>query len=373
MWINGDLMVSNDVIASPLQDYFVTLGFNDDHSNGKPVIKYFSSPEEELNSLYNGVGLVDLSANGILELSGKDVLDFLHRITTNSLRTLPKEGIGRTIFTTEKGRIIDTSVIWNFDNYQILFCSGANKPKIKNWIEKYVISDDVKINDTPGKYFLFQLVGPQADSFITLICGKTVNNLQPDTFKVVNCDGMMFFAAKFIDHKGDPLYWVLADIFNGQKLISFLNDNRGPFDFNFIGEDAWNSYRIEQGIPVAPNEINDQYNPHEVNLLDRVSFTKGCYIGQEVIARLDTYDKVQKHLYGVMFPEPVSLNEQFQLFDDKGNEAGLLTSSAWSYKLNKQIGLAVIKKAYLQEGLQLKAQNSSKSITVTLCSIPFKK
>ena len=365
-------MVSNDVLASPLQDYFVSLGFNVDHTNGKKVIKYFSSPEAEINSLNNGVGLVDLSADGILELRGKDVLDFLHRITTNSLKDLQKEGIGKTIFTNEKGRIIDAAAIMNFDDYQILVCSGANKMKIKNWIEKYIISDDVKVQDTPGKYILFQLVGPQADSFITLICGNYVNTIQADMFKVINGEGMMFFTAKFIDENGNPLYWILSDILNGQKLVSYLFSNQEPFDFNFIGEEALNSYRIEQGIPVAPYELNDQYNPHEVNLLGMVSFTKGCYIGQEVIARLDTYDKVQKQLFGVAFPEPVGFNEHFHLYDNDV-EVGAVTSTAYSYKFKKHIGLGIIRKAYLEDGVQLLARNPSKSMTVTLQSLPFKK
>ena len=366
-------MVSNDVVTSPLQDYFVSLGYNVDQIDGKKTIKYFSSPETEINSLYNGVGLVDLSANGIIELRGKDVLDFLNRISTNSLKDLPKEGIGKTIFTTEKGRIIDTATVLNFDDYQILICSDVNKMKIKNWIEKYIISDDVKVTDTPGKYILFQLVGPQADSFITLICGNYVNIIQANKFKVINGEGMMFFTAKFIDEKGNPLYWVLADIQNGQKLISYLNTNQGIFDFNFIGEEAWNSYRVEQGIPAAPNEINDQYNPHEVNLLDRVSFTKGCYIGQEVIARLDTYDKVQKKLFGIIFPIPVETNEQFLLYNDDDLEVGSVTSAAYSYKFKKYLGLGVIRKAYLLEGAQLKARNATKSMTVSLQNIPFKK
>ena len=366
-------MVSNDVITSPLEDYFASLGFNVDQTNGKKVIKYFSSPETEINSLNNGVGLIDLSANGILELRGKDVLDFLNRITTNSIKDLPKEGIGKTIFTTEKGRIIDTAAILNFDDYQILVCSCANKLKIKNWIEKYIISDDVKVVDALGKYILFQLVGPQADSFITLICGNYVNNIQTDKFKVISCDGMMFFTAKFIDTKGNPLYWVLADIPNGQQLISYLNSTIGPFDFNFIGEEAWNSYRIEQGIPLAPFEINDQYNPHEVNLLNSVSFTKGCYIGQEVIARLDTYDKVQKQLTGIVFPEPMENNGQILLYNDALLEVGYVTSTAWSYKFKKQIGLGVVRKAFLGDGVQLIAKNAVKSMKVTLQTLPFKK
>jgi folate-binding protein YgfZ len=319
------------------------------------------------------VGLVDLSANGILELRGKDVLDFLNRITTNSIKDLPKEEIVKTIFTTEKGRIIDTATILNFDDYQILVCSGVNKMKIKNWIEKYIISDDVKVSDVPSKYILFQLTGPQADSFITLIGGNYVNNVQTNKFKVINSEDMMFFAAKFIDEKGNPMYWVLADNQNGLNLISYLHSNISLFDFNFIGEEAWNSYRIEQGIPAAPFEINDQHNPHEVNLLDRVSFTKGCYIGQEVIARLDTYDKVQKQLFGIIFPEPVENNEQFLLYDDKDEEVGTVTSAAFSYKYKKYMGLGVIRKAYLGDGVQLIARNASKSMTVSLQSLPFKK
>ena len=366
-------MVSNDVITSPLQDYFVSIGYSFDQINGKKIFNHFSSPEQEINSLYNGVGLVDLSANGIIELRGKDVLDFLHRITTNSLKDLPKEGIEKTIFTTEKGRIIDTATILNFDDYQILVCSGVNKMKIMNWFEKYIISDDVKVTDTPGKYILFQLVGPQADSFITLICGNYVNSIQPNKFKVINGEGMIFFTAKFIDERGNPLYWVIADNQNGQKLISYLNSNMGPFDFSLIGEEAWNSYRIEQGIPAAPYEINDQFNPHEVKLLDLVDFKKGCYIGQEIIARLDTYDKVQKQLFGVIFPEPVGNNEQFLLYDDEQKEVGAITSTAYSYKYMKYLGLGVIRKAYLTDGAHLTAKHLAKSMIVTLQSLPFKK
>jgi tRNA-modifying protein YgfZ len=365
--------VPNDVLISPLQDYFVSLGFNVDHTNGRKAIKYFSSPEAESNSLYDGVGLIDLSDNGILELRGKDVLDFLNRISTNTLNDLPKEGIGKTIFTTEKGRIIDTATILNFDDYQLLVCSGINKNKIKNWIEKYIIADDVKVTDTPGKYILFQLMGPQADSFITLICGNYVNSIQYNKFKVVNGEGMMFFTAKFLDERGNPLYWVLADITNGEKLISYLHINHGIFDFNFIGEDAWNSYRVEQGIPAAPNEINDQYNPHEVNLLEMVSFTKGCYIGQEVIARLDTYDKVQKKLTGIVFPEPVENNGQMLLYNDAFLEVGSVTSTAYSYKFKKHIGLGIVRKAFLGDGNPLIANNAVTSMKITLQTLPFKK
>ena len=366
-------MISNDVTTSPLLDYFVSLGYNFEDSNGRKTIRSFSSPEIELNSLYYGVGLVDLSSEGILELKGKDVLDFLHRITTNSLKDLPKEGICKTIFTSEKGRIIDASFIMNFDDHQLLICSGINKYKIKNWIEKYIIADDVKVTDTPGKHILLQFSGPQAESYLTLICGNLLNNLQPGRFKVISTEDMLFFAAKFIDLKGNPMYWILADNANGRQMIAFINNMKGPFDFNFVGEDAWNTYRIEQGVPSAPNEINDRFNPHELNLLDMVSFTKGCYIGQEVITRLKTYDKVQKHLFGVIFNDNPGMDEQFTLYDDDENEVGFVTSTDYSDKNKKYIGLGIIRNSFLEDGKQLTAKNPSKTMKVTLHSLPFRK
>jgi folate-binding protein YgfZ len=362
-----------DVITSPLLDYFVSLGFNYDRSNGRKVFKCYTSTEAEINSLYYGVGLVDLSSEGIFELKGKDVLDFLHRITTNSVKDLPKEGICNTIFTSEKGKIIDASSILNFEDHQLLVCSSVNKIKVKNWIEKYIIADDVKISETPDKYVLLQLSGPQAESFLTLICGNILNNIQPDRFRVINAEGILFFAAKFIDQKNNPLYWILSDNFNGKKIISFINDIKGPFDFKFIGEDAWNTYRIEQGIPTAPNEINDRFNPHELNLLGLVSFTKGCYIGQEVITRLRTYDKVQKRLFGVVFNELPGYEEQFTLYDNEGNEVGVVTSTVFSYKFKKFIGIGIIRNTSLEEGIQLTAKSPSKSLKVTLHSLPFRK
>lgn len=359
-------------IYSPLMDYFTSKGF-ESGKNGSSYLNRFTTPEEEIAVLYNGVGLIDLSSEGIFELKGKDVLEFLHRISTNVVKDIPKEGIVNTIFTNEKGRMIDTASLLNFEDFQLLFTSADNKDKVYSWINKYIIMDDVKIAFIPGKYVLFQLLGPQADSFISFTCGNIVNNIKPGTFKIINNEGIIFFLAKFTDSRGNLSYWVLADVKNGQALVESLNENRGPYDFGFIGTEAQNSYRIEQGLPAAPFEINDNYNPHEARLLDMVSFTKGCYIGQEVIARLDTYNKVQKFLTGVVLSAPVGQNENFVLLDEEGNEVGNITSTAYSYKCKKYIGLAYIRRAFNDAGTVLTAKNNRMTIKAEVHNLPFKK
>lgn len=353
-------------------DSLQNLGIQAEVSSENKILSY-SSVEEELKSLTDGVGLRNISHYGMVELRGKDVLDFLHRISTNSIKELGKEQITKTIFTTEKGRIIDLTTLLNFEDYQILFTSPEHHPKVMRWLDKYIITDDVKVSDINGKYTLLELSGPQADSFVTLICGSVVNNIPENSFKVISAESMLFFLAKMRDEKNHLKYWIIADQVNGNRFAKYAFENKGIFDFNLVGETAYDIYRVEQGIPAAPNEINDDYNPNEAGLLEYIDFKKGCYIGQEVIARLDTYDKVQRSVKGVVFNDEAG-QEQYSLFNGDGNESGKVTSVVYSFSCKKNIGLGYIRNTHLQNGTKLRAKGASgNELEVLVHKIPFKR
>ena len=363
-----------DTRPTDLLEYLSLKGYDTIAVDGYKVINTYSSLEKELECLYTGVGLRNISHKGIIELKGKDVLDFLHRISTNSLKDIQKANIKSTLFTSAKGRIISLGQLINFEDYQLLICGRENKPKLMSWIRKYIITDDVQVNDANGKYNLLELLGPQADSFIRLICGNVLNDIEQNTLKIIQSENILFFLIKFLDERGQNKFWLLADLENIKSLVDNMMEYTGPFDFSLIGEDAYNTYRIEQGIPVAPNELNDRYNPHEANLMSVVDTTKGCYIGQEVIERIETYDKVQKHLRGVEFDEQLFGEEQFKLLSEDGTEVGEVTSSAHSVKLDVPIGLAFIAKAFTKEGTKLTAKSSNgRTISVTVCDLPLVK
>lgn len=358
-------MQGTELISTPLIDYFESLGYKADSSNGRKIIQNYTDAADELNCLYDGVGLRDISHYAVFELKGQDVLDYLHRISTNQLRDLPKENVERTVFTTEKGRIIDVASIINFDSQQLCISSSFFRYKLKSWLDKYVISDDVSIIDTGTKYSLLELLGPQADSFVTLLSGSVIHNIKPGTFKVFHAEGILFFLLKFLDQNNKLRYWFISDQENGKQLVNYMISNKGLFDFYLVGEEAYNAYRIEQGIPSAPNELNDEYNPHEARLMDIVNTKKGCYIGQEVIARLDTYDKVQKVLTNVKISSDVNPGN-FLLMDETGADAGRLTSVVFSSKCKRMIGLAYIKRAYYADGRELRIKDSDTTVTVKI-------
>jgi len=367
-------MVVTDEKNLQLIEYLETMGFSSFPVDGYKVINWYTTLEEELDSLYNGVALRNISHQGIIELKGNDALDLVHRIGTNDVKELPKEGVKKTIFTSEKGRFIGLSTLMNFDNYQLLVCDRPSKLKIMSWIRKYVISDDVEVNDANTKYNLLELCGPQSESFATLVCGNVANDMEPNTFRIMHTENILFFLIKLPCDRCKNKFWFLADFENSKRLIVYMKEYKSVFNFNMIGEEAYNTYRIEQGIPIAPNEINDDYNPLEAGLIDLIDFNKGCYIGQEVIARLDTYDKVQRKLVGVKFSDQLELNNGQFILEDNGIEVGKVTSFTVSPKLKSSIGLAYIRSTHSTPGthLTLKLSNN-KIIKAEVHPLPFVK
>jgi tRNA-modifying protein YgfZ len=367
-------MLATDEKNLQLIEYLESIGFSSFQIDGYKVINSYSNLEEELDSIYNGVSLRNISHQGMIELKGKDALDLVHRIGTNGIKDLPKEGVKKTIFTSEKGRIIGLVTLMNFENYQILVCDRASKLKVIGWIRKYAISDDVEVNDANTKYNLLELSGPQAESFVTLVCGTMVNDIQPNSFKIIHTENILFFLIKLKGERGKIKYWFLADFENSKRLIAFMKEFKGVFNFSMVGEESFNIFRVEQGMPIAPNELNDDYNPLETGLNEIIDFNKGCYIGQEVIARLQTYNKVQKKLVGLKFSDPLEFNNGHIVLKDNGEEIGKLTSYTFSQKLKAPIGLAYIRNSHLNPGTQISLKLSdNKIVNSEVHTLPFVK
>jgi len=334
----------------------------------------FPLKDAQYNSLWMGTGLKLISEKGIIELRGADALDYLHRISTNSLKDLEKNFYTTTIFTNEKGRVIDRVGVINAGDALILLGSPQNQVKTSGWIRKYIIQDDVSVNDYDGRYVFFSLEGPQADSFIRILVGNDINKIEINQCREFFVEDIHLFILKLKDAFDNFKYIVFASPAYAKKMIQFMLENKGVFDFSLVQDDVYDVYRVECGIPKAPNELNDFYNPLELNLANDVCFSKGCYVGQEVIARLQTYDKVQNTLCGVVFNEPINdINAEFTLYDRNDEACGDVTSIVINPVTNKTIGLAVVKRSCFANGAKLKAGSKNCSTYVELTKLPFKK
>jgi len=218
-------------------------------------------------------------------LSGKDSLDLINRLSTNNISDIHNE-ITKTIFTNENGRIIDIVSIWKINEEKLLLvCNTKNKNLLIEWIDKFTFEEEIHLNESNN----YELIHAFTDS----------SKINFKNFDLVDSDIKQFndqFESFFISKSSFFNQHETIDLIFDKELSGEVNNILISQDFKELNNDQFLSFRIKNIIPYGQNEINLSFNPLELNLIHLIDFEKGCYVGQEVIARLDTYDKVQKKL-----------------------------------------------------------------------------
>jgi tRNA-modifying protein YgfZ len=337
---------------------------------GLDSFRYFTNSKEEYEALKSGVGLKIDFLSLIIRMTGKDVLDFVHRVSANAVSDLKPFEKRNTLFLNEKGRFIDRATLINLDNEIVLIGSPDKMKRLYSWINKYIIMEDIQTQDVSDRFVLLQMIGRQCESFLTMLSGKEVNLHEMNLVRRFDIDGFTFYFFISEEPNGVLVHKILLPKEKFADFIEYLLNIKSVFDFALVGQDAFDAFRIEKGIPNFPNEINYNTNPHEVNLLNELSFKKGCYIGQEVIARLDTYDKVQKKLVRVHSDESLKINSfPHAINDSDGNIVGEITSFIDSEILNENSGLALIRKKNIENCSTLFIQNNSHNSEIKISEI----
>ncbi|MCI0706282.1 MAG: hypothetical protein L0Y80_02190 [Ignavibacteriae bacterium] len=260
--------------------------------------------------------VLDVSQRSIVALKGKDGLDLLQRISTNDVAKLEVGKSVQTVLTNEKGKIVDViSVVKISDSDLLLAGNTTGGETLSAWLEKYIIMEDAAVENLTGSFSHFLLYG-----------GQNALSKTPT------------YDYEFTERLGEGLlYHVLAARSGKDEVLARLHDD----GYIIASNDYFTQFRVEHGIPGHPSELSLEYNPMEAGLVDLISFTKGCYIGQEVIARLDTYKKVQKRLSKLKLgarPETVPT----PIFNSK-EEVGLATTVGGESDGNQFHALGYIK------------------------------
>ncbi len=325
--------------------------------NADDTVEIYSDYKIENDAIKFGVGIYDRSESAVLKLVGKDVLDFLNRISTNEVINLEPYHYVSTLFTNEKGKLIDRTALIRYEDEYFLIGSKFNDMMLLRWIEKYIITENVKCENCSNKYLILDIIGPQAESYLTLICGKEVDELDNNRLHQVIIDTKTAFLLKKKAHSGEIIYWLLSKVENAEAMIEYLLNHKSVFDLEMIGEAAFDRYRVINKVSKGGKEITDKYNPHEANLINDVSFSKGCFIGQEVIARLETYDKVQKDLKKFVINSN-NIKLPADLVNTENEVVCTITTLTDNIELNKFEGLGYFKKALIDKNIEFELAQS---------------
>jgi folate-binding protein YgfZ len=317
----------------------------------------------ELSIINKNIALLDRSYLGKISMCGNDGLDLLNRVSTNDLQYLAVGTVVDTIFVTPKGRLIDYCRLINTGEDYILIGSFFKANHLIDWINRFIILEDAYVSDVSDIYLWLTLLGPHAKTFIGHFTEKPISD-QDDTVWLT-IDSVIFPAIKNNNFRV-PAYNFFLGTQNAQKVINQIHSYLKECGGNFIGDSAFQILRVESGMPDWGTEITQDYNPHEARLTHAISFTKGCYTGQEVIARLDTYDKVQKYLMIIELQKKISADPPLELFIDD-ESIGHLTSYVYDPVSKRSVGLGYVRKMYaLANNIYVEVQVDKKRIPANL-------
>ncbi len=305
----------------------------------------YGDVKDELESVNRRLGLLDRSYIGKILVKGSDALDLLDRISTNDLHYLSVGTVIDTVFVTPKGRLIDYCRVINSGEGLILIGSFFKSDHLIEWINRFVILEDVEVSDVSESYIWMTLLGPYAQRFLTHFTDKDIANCEDSVWLTVAGENV---PALKNSNYNVPAYNLCFSNEKAFEIIAELNEALKQFNGRLIGDTAFQIVRVESGVPDWGTEITQDYNPHEARLTESVSFTKGCYTGQEVIARLDTYDKVQKYLMIIELSQEISHAPPLEL-NIEDETIGHMTSYVYDPVYKKSIGLGYVKKMYATE------------------------
>ena len=298
---------------------------------------------------------------GLIRADGKEVFDLIHRLSTNACSSI-HDGLGKqTILTNEKGRIIDIITVINRNDHALILTSKNNEQQVITWLKKYIIMENIRFMVMTEEVDMIAVHGPESLDFIAQYIGGDFLTL-PLHCSLQDQSHPTRFAIRFTPiHE---LQYLLIDIKEHGLYEFFLQQTEIPK----VSHDAWNRERILAGQGIYPNEWSDAYNPLEAGLLHLIDFKKGCYIGQEVIARLDSYNKVNKRLMGISSPH--GCFEHDSIFVDDVH-IGTVTSTCTLH--DSTVALGYIRSEYAYDETKVTIKHEEQSLDAVLHVLPMRK
>lgn len=371
-------------------------GPGDEVESKVEVVETYGELELEYAAIRKSCMLMDQPHRGMIEVTGRDRLEFLNRMVTQELKGLPPFRVRRSFWLNRKGRIDADMRIIDLPDRTILEMDTFSVGRALEGLSSYVVMEDVKLEDATEKYHRIALHGTTGTLLVrplaqfaggAMASGPAFDDLRPDYACVIRVGEAECIVFRD-DSTGDcGLEFVVPSEAAGSLYQQFLelgaeHDHGGGKSSSLSskvrlrpgGWHAYNIARIEAGTPLYNLDFGPDSLPAETGVVeDRVSFKKGCYLGQEVVARMHSRGQVKQQLVAVLFEgkrdasgytyQPVTGAAVRTTPADGGEAVGAVTSSAVSPMRGAQPACFVMMKhAHAVPGLEVYAQAEGEMI-----------
>lgn len=311
------------------------------------------------------VALIDKNYRAYFSFSGPDRARYLNAILTNNINDLRASQGNVSLLLNPQGHIL-AEIETHAEAERFLCVSYASiRERLAETLEKFIIMDDVTMVDETERYGTLAVEGPLAAEVAAEVTGLDLNSFEELETRAASAGGIACWitrrspgglaSAEFLAARNDL-----------ETLWQRLQEEVGERGGGAMGYTALNALRLEEGVPWFGSDFGEKQIPHEAGLQDsHISYTKGCYTGQEIVERVRSRGQVNRRRVGLVFSGG-EIPKAGELLTAEGKEAGFVTRAAFSPRLGKAIGMGYARKEANAPGSKLEWRGG----TATVANFP---
>ena len=334
---------------------------------------HYGDPIDEHHAVRKGVGVADLSHRGKLQVTGDDRITWLQSMISNDVLPLQPGHWLYSSFMSHKGKMLSYFRVYRLEDDLFLEDTGEVGDLTYQALKKFLLyGTKAKMKNCGDTWGILLVSGPKTPLLMQQALKVDVTKLTTGDFLIHVLSGRTILIAK-TEETGECDVEILAPNEAMEQVWRHLWEAGTAFDLRAIGTQARESLRIEAGIPKLGPDLNEHIVPPEANLEGKAfSLSKGCYPGQEVVARMDTYGSVKRRLVGLVInaPENMIPPSHSKMFSDD-REVGWISSAIHSPTLNKIIAFGFPLRDFTAPGTTLDVDVNGQRHPSVVQTLPF--
>lgn len=324
----------------------------------------------EYDAIRGGVAVIALSDAGKLQVSGKNSVQFLNGLISNDVKPLQAgEGV-LAAFPTLQGKLLALCRIYNLGEYLLLELDAINREKIFKNLSRFIPAGEFFVTDVSDHFALFSLQGPRTPELIEALTGQPIDERQYKIGERQIAGARVVIASH--NRCGETGFDLFVPTEFARETLETILARGVIFGARRAGFGAFEIARIEAGVPREGVDAGEDYIILESELESAVSYTKGCYLGQEIIARIHWRGEPAKRLRGLLIDADQLPPPGAEIFAGDGKKVGEITSSARSFALDRFVALGYVHRYYLTPGTEFTLKRGEAELgRAELVELPF--
>jgi len=332
---------------------------------GWEVPASYASLDTEVTAVRRSAGMIDFSDRAKIRVTGPDRVSFVDGLVTCDVKVLTPGTSAYGLILTEKSRVIGDVRVYALEDAFVIDTEASQKDMLLAHFRRHVVSDDVVFEDL-GVCAHLEVHGPRSSDFVSRAIGMDVRGLARDAFVAFPVGRRHAGYATRIRTVGEVGFALWSPHADLASVWAFLDRAGVPP----VGRDAFEVLRIEAGVPRVGVDMTEETLALEVAPDGAISFTKGCYLGQEVVARGTYIGHMNRKLVGLQVDGDVPPSYGDRVATDE-EDVGMVTSSAWSPTLGRIIALGLLRLSSVRKDSPLFIDHAGWNLRARIHPLPF--